>query len=34
MSAHVIDDFGNVVTLFSWATILAHLDFLLSEGEL
>ena len=29
----MIDDFGNVVTLYSWTAIIARMDFFLSEGE-
>ena len=28
-----VDDFGDMVTLMSWASIVARMDFILSEGE-
>lgn len=28
-----VDDFGDMITLQSWASIIARMDFLLSEGE-
>lgn len=31
--SQMIDDFGNVVTLQSWTSIIARMDFFLSEGE-
>ena len=28
-----VDDFGDMVTLMSWSSIVARMDFILSEGE-
>lgn len=28
-----VDDFGDMITLMSWSSIVARMDFLLSEGE-
>jgi hypothetical protein len=31
--SYVIDDFGDVVTLFNWHAIIARMDYILSMGE-
>lgn len=28
-----VDDFGDIVTLYTWTAIVARMDYILSEGE-